>query len=241
MKRPARVPSQLSESLHKRLSAYALAASAAGVGALALTLPAEAKIIYTPANVEIDKPDVYYLNLNHDGIRDFRIRNSEGIFAGDGRTAPFKHPDNTYQRLSLSPMENGNQIWGTGASASALPSGVQVGANSRFKKSHRRMVGWGNWCVTGGSTCTHTSGGPWNNVENRYLGLKFIVKGKIHYGWARLNVKNGWGYIDATLTGYAYETIPNKPIITGKTHGKDAATLGRLAQGASGISDQGKP
>jgi hypothetical protein len=30
----------------------------------------------------------------------------------------------------------------------------------------------------------------------------------------------------ATLTGYAYETIPNKSIIAGKTHGKNAATLG---------------
>jgi hypothetical protein len=47
--------------------------------------------------------------------------------------------------------------------------------------------------------------------------------------------------IQATLTGYAYETIPNKPIITGKIKGPDVitlepATLGRLAQGASGIS-----
>ena len=43
------------------------------------------------------------------------------------------------------------------------------------------------------------------------------------------------------LTGYAYETVPNKPIITGKTTGPDVitldpATLGHLAQGASGIS-----
>jgi hypothetical protein len=29
----------------------------------------------------------------------------------------------------------------------------------------------------------------------------------------------------ATLTGYAYETIPNKPIITGKTKGPDVITL----------------
>jgi hypothetical protein len=47
--------------------------------------------------------------------------------------------------------------------------------------------------------------------------------------------------IEATLTGYAYETIPNKPIIAGKTKGPDVitlepATLGHLAQGASGIS-----
>ena len=40
------------------------------------------------------------------------------------------------------------------------------------------------------------------------------------------------------LTGYAYETIPNKLIITGKTKGPDVITaqpgsLGHLAQGAA--------
>jgi len=50
MKRPARVPSQLSESLHHRLNMYAIAAGAAGVGALALAQPAEAKIVYTPSH-----------------------------------------------------------------------------------------------------------------------------------------------------------------------------------------------
>jgi hypothetical protein len=45
--------------------------------------------------------------------------------------------------------------------------------------------------------------------------------------------------LNATLTGYAYETVPNKPIIAGKTKGPDVITLepgslGRLAQGSPG-------
>jgi hypothetical protein len=47
VKRAARIPSQISESLHKRLSAYTLAASAAGVSVLALAKPAEGRIVYT--------------------------------------------------------------------------------------------------------------------------------------------------------------------------------------------------
>jgi hypothetical protein len=35
--------------------------------------------------------------------------------------------------------------------------------------------------------------------------------------------------------GHAYETIPNKSIIAGQTHGKHEATLGHLATGASAI------
>jgi hypothetical protein len=94
-------------------------------------------------------------------------------------------------------------------------------------------------------------------VLHRYLGLKFIIKGKIHYGWARLHVHWHAPHISATLTGYAYETIANKPIITGKPTGTDdvekydpdsgafltdpipdtpqPASLGMLALGAEGV------
>jgi hypothetical protein len=74
-------------------------------------------------------------------------------------------------------------------------------------------------------------------VKNRYLGVMFKIKGKIHYGWARLSVQVQFPLtITATLTGYAYETIPNKAIIAGKTKGPEdtaeqTATRGRLALG----------
>ena len=94
------------------------------------------------------------------------------------------------------------------------------------------------------ASCPRTSGtarGNWLNATNRYLGLKFTIHGKIHYGWARLSVQAQMPpAITAILTGYAYETVPNKPIIAGKTHGKDVitlqdASLGHLARGASSI------
>jgi hypothetical protein len=62
--------------------------------------------------------------------------------------------------------------------------------------------------------------------------------------------KIGFGGATGILTGYAYETIPNKAIIAGKTHAPDeepgpaslktrtseSATLGMLALGAPGLS-----
>ncbi len=81
--------------------------------------------------------------------------------------------------------------------------------------------------------------GPCSGSRRAYLGLKFFVKGKPHFGWARLTVHGTHVSEKATLTGYAYETIPNKPIITGQTKGPDVITLdpgslGRLAQGSAG-------
>jgi hypothetical protein len=95
--------------------------------------------------------------------------------------------------------------------------------------------------------------GPWLHVKQAYLGLKFVIKGKTHFGWARVNVSSGYHSVQATLTGYAYETIPNKPIVAGKTKGPDEismqepdatldiptptpASLGLLALGAPGLS-----
>ena len=53
-----------------------------------------------------------------------------------------------------------------------------------------------------------------------------MIDGQIHYGWARLSVQNVYRGIYDTLTGYAYETIPDKAIITGQTHDSAKATLG---------------
>jgi hypothetical protein len=110
------------------------------------------------------------------------------------------------------------------------------------------------------TTCTIGGIGPWANVHNRYLGSKFYIKGRVHYGWARLTEVNGKPgncgapYIQATLTGYAYETIPNKSIITGKTEEAEetsvdeanpatlskptleSPSLGLLAMGSNGLS-----
>ena len=93
------------------------------------------------------------------------------------------------------------------------------------------------------------------NVKG-YLGFRFGIHGQTHYGWARLNVFTEWGAFTTTLLGYAYETIPNKPIILKKEQGPcqrmkagkenkhanpapsgttEPASLGHLALGALGV------
>ena len=48
---------------------YALAASVAGAGALAISQPANAKIVYTPAHVVISAGRNVLFDLNHDGLQ----------------------------------------------------------------------------------------------------------------------------------------------------------------------------
>jgi hypothetical protein len=228
----SRNAAQLPESLNRHLGQYALAASAAGVGLLAVAQPAEAKIVYTPAHKVTghNLPGIN-LDLNHDGVADFRLCRNDDTYHCTATTGA--HPLGFYSRLLARPINKLNGVVGKGTYASALVAGKPIGGHGTFPNGDSVMA----WGWESGSL-SH-SGGPWLNVTNRYLGFKFVIKGKIHYGWARLNVRWWQGPQKATLTGYAYETIPGKPIITGKTKGPDVITLepgslGRLAQGSAG-------
>jgi len=208
--------------LENKLAAYFTAATAAGVGVLALAQPAEGKIVYTPADIVIGGHTA--LDLNHDGVNDF-------VFYETGW--------GDWTHLLASGVVASNRILGY---VSALRAGVPVGPKGVFSRS--------GMMATFGHSISNTSviRGKWANVKNRYLGLQFSINGETHYGWARLTVTVKDGML-ATLTGYAYETIPNKRIITGKTSGVDSAeietntrqaavssvNLGMLARGADAL------
>jgi hypothetical protein len=219
-------------NVSQQLNMYALAASAAGVGMIALSPTAEAKIIYTKANRVIGINHSYALDLNHSGVADFKIINTQTCTPGNTCTS------------RVSAIRYGkNAVEGTAGSqffpprAYALKAGARIGPEKLF--SGRRMAGAGQ-----------TTEGNWYDVNNRYLGLKFQIKGETHYGWARLSVQLNEGFI-VTLTGYAYETVPNKPITAGATkdsdeddqpapaslkmHTGEPATLGMLALGAPAL------
>jgi len=214
---------------------YALAASAAGVGMLALAQPAEAEIVYTRAHKSITPNHTIPLDLNHDGSTDFRFKDAHITSSPYG----FDHTG----ILSVRPAIHANKIVGfsrdTRHYASALDAGVSIGPKKQFTLGPRLMAT--AFSDTGAHReLSNQCNGPWSGAKNRYLGLEFLIKGKVHFGWARLNVTCPGTDVDATLTGYAYETIPNKPIIAGKTKGPDVSTaqparLGRLAAGASAM------
>jgi len=214
--RSAKKPSRLSDSLYRQLNAYALVAGAAGVGMLAQR--AEAKIIYTKTDTGIGDSTILYVDNGRRGQFHFATHHGAGTTSGGSF------------RMSVFPIGKKNRIWGTSqAGASALRPGFRIGPNGKhFAYGNDFMVfyAWGGF----GSV----SEGPWRDTTNRYLGLQFVINGTTHYGWARLSVDF---YINIqTLTGYAYETIPNKAIIAGKTKGPDVITvapgsLGRLALG----------
>jgi len=125
---------------------------------------------------------------------------------------------------------------------------MQIGAKNVWRGGLQNMA------VMLGSFGTSGVGGSWVNVKNRYLGVKFDIKGQTHFGWVRLNVQVQIPQIiTATLTGYAYETVANQAITAGQTKGTEntnieqpdaalttpspaPATLAALALGTPGLS-----
>ncbi len=226
--------SRINTKLEKSLAGYVAAAGAAGVGVLALAQPAAAKVVYTAVSVTISPHSAVPLDLNHDGISDFIISN---WFYGHA------------SHLSIVDHVPGNQVFGKNGvndgPAAALFFGVPIGPKGAFQDN-------GSMAQQASFSGISSGGdGPWANVTNRYLGLKFSINGETHFGWARLTV-NAKGGIFATLTGYAYETVPNKAIDAGEKSGpvvaeaanhpqeiapaNQLATLGVLARGADGLA-----
>jgi hypothetical protein len=249
--RPSRT-AELPESPHHQLKMYALAAGAAGVSAIALAPPADGKIIYTKTNTPILANKFYHLDVNHDGTPDFSILYG----ASNSGTRKF------YVKRAAVAVRGWQITKGlynsvvtthprSSGFAADLPPNAPVWRKRNFA-SHKHMA----QCSFDRSTLRSNTGsvGPWRNVQSRYLGLKFSISGQIHYGWARLNVKlNKKCNFVVTLTGYAYETIPNKLIFTGHTRGPNGigieepdaaltvphpepASLGALALGSPGLS-----
>jgi len=228
----------LSKSFHQQLNKYALAASAAGVGMLALSPSTEAKVVYTSTLVVISQygTHLYDLDLNHDGRTDFVLQSKEYLTSDQSAGT---------QKMIASGAVKGNSVEISHGFAAAVRKGKVVGPHHNFQS---RGVMASDFGSAGASTSIKR--GPWVNVNNRYLALKIKIKGETHYGWARLRVvaKAGTFFLQTTLTGYAYETIPNKSIIAGATKGPDdgaqpvpasiktrtpkPATLGTLALGA---------
>lgn len=230
---------KISDSLSRQLKTYAQVASAAGVSVLALAGASEAKVVYTATNQATHIGFPLYIDLNHDGIQDFQLLTM--FYAGSSGLEVGLNPTgcrNTHNVVAGRRFSRSGYFLSV---ASALPVGVPIGPKGNFSVRFPFMA-MELFSRFGGNQ--YSNRGPWagkgKGVNDRYLGLKFVVGGEVHYGWARLSVTLGhrrqFDDVSGTLTGYAYETVPDKPIIAGQITGPDvitvrSETLGGLALG----------
>jgi hypothetical protein len=200
----------LNDHLNQRLLTYMATAGAAGVSLLAMTQAATAKVVYTPA----DRTILFngsHLDLNNDGIPDFGFHGYGLGNFDSGVIFPIKF----------------NKAMNF---AEPLAAGVSVGPGGNFRGGRQTM--WGH------CTCSGNSGysGPWLDVQNEYMGFEFSINGAAHFGWARFSASDT---ATITLTGYAYETVSLKPIVTGDTGGGDEDSVDQEESGAVSVQPVG--
>jgi hypothetical protein len=239
--KPKERGSILDSWLENRLAVYAATAGAAGVSMMALAAQAKADIVYTPADIRIPQHGSgVYVDLNHDGITDFYMW--IWSYADFGPT---------YISLFLYARNRGDGAEGAGRGfAARLGSGAQIGSSQKFAPAHRNfgipLVDLKVEYTSGGAK-TSFCAGPWaQKQKNSYLGVKFAISGENHYGWIRLTTAAciGGGRLEATIMGYAYNSVPDQPILAGQENAVPGAaamksgsgTLGELALGSLGLN-----
>ncbi len=236
-RRPAggRLTAPLAHQLERRLLAYAAAASA---GLLSSALPSEAEIIYTPSNTPFavaqvnQGPALTTLDLNNDGNPDFSFAMVSAVRYSSGTISRFKY------YLKVIPVLAGNQeVRGNRPpTASAVPADATIGPQAKF--------GSGLFMSIKSFNGAYRKSGTWQNVEYAYVGLKFLINGQVHYGWARVKFPFAGGTKYPSIYGYAYESTPNEPIVAGDTGASPQessnvslpTSLGILASGAMGLN-----
>ena len=178
------------------------------------------------------QPGHLLFDLNHDGINDASVGAFSTYGGGSGyffRTA----------KLGAYGLATGDDIASKKGNALAGRSGQKLGPSVPVSNA---AIMASSASSRGPNTNRHSSRGYWLNVKTpRFLGVKFLISGETHFGWIRINSS---APDQATVSGYSYETIPNKPIIAGAC--KDEVTtpdammqpapgsLGQLAAGAAG-------
>lgn len=193
----------------KSCLAAAAVIGAIGLGNLAVVPDLNAEIVYTPTNQSIGKSgfersffSTLPVDLNSDGIPDFTL----SAF----NLASFSSHISIIASLWAAGVQSNQILQNNSKLALANAPGHKIGpptnTGSQFGRLGLMAVFREIYSAFGSGY--RKSSGLWLNATNRYLGIKFFINGETHYGWARLTAHAGF----ANLTGYAYETIPDKPI-----------------------------
>lgn len=199
-----RKAAKLRDRTERRLVLYALAAA----GGTLLGAPAtHAEVVFTPSSeIWTDSTGPFLIDMDNDGNADFQL----GIFeAGCGSTSSCIF--SWAVRAATGHSSNGVVEVGT-ANEPALRPGARIGAGHYFG-NHGAMF----------AVSDFGQSGSWQNVEHRYLGVKFILNNETHYGWIGFRSVTFPG--KAVFQGWAYETTPNKAIRAGDTGSNEKASI----------------
>jgi len=211
----------INELLESRLLLYTLAAGAT----LASSVPSQAEVVFTPSTAGLHGIGKLAIDLDNDGTVDVTVRVGHcNSFSGYQKVGCISAYGATrVDRIAMS----GRRF----ITAAAFEKGVSVGASNSFRARAFMGTGFGSDYY-----------GHWSHVANRFLGVKFVINGETHFGWIGFRSVTGAYALTAKFAGWAYETNPDTPIVTGDTGNADPifqpTSLETLAAGHAAIEER---
>lgn len=189
-----------SKKISNQLTKYgALTAALIGV------TDASGQILYTNIDPDFagDIGDEFFLDLNQDAVNDFRIQQS-----GDNLFIEPLSSNSILGSINFNSSSNNSYAY-----PFALSSGDVISSGqTSWAAFDTQSLNFGSYSSSSSSS-SPCSYGNWCDETDKFLGLRFIVNGNTHYGWARLDAvfTNGW-----TVKDFAYNTIPDASIEAGQ-------------------------
>ena len=175
--------------------------------------PAAAEIVVTQTHVVlIGNSNPFTIEL--DGTTEFTLKiRGQGLY---------------YNKFNVSAASGAGMVGhGRSNQVAALKFGAPIGTADQFEAGKQTLA---SAFICRFSSCTDGTGGPFANVTDRFLGLKFKLSGQVYYGWAGFSkVIAGDGGVTVFLTAYAYQTEPNTLIYAGQS--SDSPRESRLLPG----------
>ncbi len=173
--------------------------------------------------------EFYLLDMDNNAVSDFIIFKDSGYYYYEGyssTTLRFR------QLVAMGPQYTTlNKILGahyynswTGADfyfPIPLIQGEEIGSSQTFYNFPVQIICAGHLENIGSVSGFHLGPGYWlapgnHGVENRYLGVSFLDEDENrYYGWVRCSTADSMKAI--TIHEYAFENVPNTPIIAGDT------------------------
>ena len=180
--------------------------------AMLFSASANAQIVYTDVNPDLTitqssiGSSVHILDINNDTITDATLAASKTISAN----AVLFGTSSGSEALMCCPI----------LQARAINHNVAIGSNpngtnaywSNNQNARLRQVPLGGGGPGGPNPIPF---GDWSTLADRYLAIRFLVGADWYYGWVRVSVSVGGNSF--TIRDYAYNSLPNQPILAGQT------------------------
>jgi hypothetical protein len=187
--------------IHQRLNGYILAASAAGVAMLACSLPAEGSPVCRQIDFTILGTGTFAFNPAGSPVAPFNVAQTF--------SSPSSHPTFEGGRLFLTPnVPQAETVTAANDLPADLPGGASIGPGGNFG-------GGKSYGLLFSSTRLRHRGNLTPGIN--YLGYRFLISGKIHYGWVRIT-ESGFQFGDGgrgQIIASGYESTPDTPIAAG--------------------------